>query len=162
MHSLEPPFLVKGVSLGGAGTGAAVTALASAGLWSRSSLPLAAAPGSPLFGCGSTAGILARKPQKHSPASCSENSFLPDEPQLAILSRSPPFLIGRVAFGNHLENLLGSQGNDLRRVQPNQGSMPGSVSGIEDSVASSFKKFHDLVHLVSLDAHFFQRFAKVP
>ncbi|SRR5216684_2796747 len=36
-----------------------------------------------------------------------------------------------------------------------------SVSGIQDSVASSFEKFRHLLHLVSIDAHFIQRFAKV-
>jgi hypothetical protein len=33
---------------------------------------------------------------------------------------------------------------------------------IQDSVTSSLKKFRDLFHLISLDAHFIQCFAKVP
>ncbi len=36
-----------------------------------------------------------------------------------------------------------------------------AVLGIQDNVASTFKKFHDLLRLISLDAHFTQRFAKV-
>ncbi len=41
------------------------------------------------------------------------------------------------------------------------GRFPESVSGIQDSAASAFKKFHNFFHLVSLDAHFIQCFAKV-
>ena len=39
--------------------------------------------------------------------------------------------------------------------------LPESVSGFQDSVAPSFKKFRDLLRLISIDAHFTQRFAKV-
>ena len=36
-----------------------------------------------------------------------------------------------------------------------------AFTGIQDSVASCFKEFRDLLHLINLDAHFIQRFAKV-
>ena len=42
------------------------------------------------------------------------------------------------------------------------GGLQEPVSGIQDSVAFTFKKFGDLLHLISLNAHFIQRFAKVP
>ena len=60
------------------------------------------------------------------------------------------------------ESLPHGDGIDSRRIQPIHRGLPESVSGFQDSVASSFKKFRDLFHLISLYANFIQRFAKVP
>ena len=49
-----------------------------------------------------------------------------------------------------------------KQLSPIHRCLPESISGIEDRVSPRFKKFHDLLHLISLDAHFIQRFAKVP
>jgi hypothetical protein len=48
-----------------------------------------------------------------------------------------------------------AQGDGFRAI-------PEAVSAIQHSVASTFKKFHDLLRLVMVDTHFIQRFAKVP
>ncbi len=52
--------------------------------------------------------------------------------------------------------------NQLKAGVTIHGGVPESVfKGIQDSVASCFKEFPDLLHLINLDAHFIQRFAKV-
>ncbi len=47
-------------------------------------------------------------------------------------------------------------------VQPIHRGLPESVSGFQDSVASSFKKLRDLLHLIGVDTPFIQCFAEVP
>ncbi len=57
--------------------------------------------------------------------------------------------------------LLNSAGAPERLSYGNTVGSPESVSGIQDSVSSSFKEFRDLLHLISFHAHFIQCFAKM-
>jgi hypothetical protein len=65
----------------------------------------------------------------------------------------------RIPTGNLSPVVMGTiQGG----YSPFPQDLPESVSGFQDSVASSFKKFRDLLRLFSFDPHLFQRRAKVP
>jgi len=52
-------------------------------------------------------------------------------------------------------------GSRITGQVPVHGSLPQTVSGIQDRAASTFEKFGDLLRLVSLDTHLLQRLAKV-